>query len=66
MERTEHSLKTPYCISPTTIPYSMLRSQEALSELAEPPFEPIMDFSLYFLSFKVYFLPYGRHHLPNE
>lgn len=30
----------------------MLRFQEALSELVKPPFEPIMDFSLYFISFK--------------
>jgi len=66
MERTEHLLKNLYCISPTRIPHPVLRFQEALSELVEPPFEPIMDFFLYFISFKVYFLPYGSHLLPNE
>lgn len=52
MERTEHLLKSLYCISPITIPYSVLRFQEALSELVEPPFEPIMDFSLYLFPLK--------------
>lgn len=66
MERTEHLLKSLYCTSPTTIPYSVLRFQEALNELVEPRFEPIMDLSLYCISFKVYFLPYDSHLLPNE
>lgn len=56
----------PLVYFPVRILYSVLRFQEALSELVEPPFETIMDFSLYFISFKDYFLPYGNHLLPNE
>lgn len=56
----------PLVYFPVRILYSVLRFQEALSELVEPPFEPIMDFSLYFISFKDYFLPYGNYLLPNE
>lgn len=66
MERTECLLKSLHCISPTTVSSLVLRLQEALSELVEPPFEPTMDFSLCVVSFKVYFLPYGSHLLPNE
>lgn len=56
----------PLLYFPIRILYLVLRFQEALSELVEPPFEPIMDFSLYFISFKDYSLPYGSHLLPNE
>lgn len=56
----------PLLYFPIRILYSVLRFQEALSELLEPPFELIVDFSLYFISFKDYSLPYGTHLLPNE
>lgn len=56
----------PLLYFPIRILYSVLRFQEALSELLEPPFELIVDFSLYFISFKDDSLPYGTHLLPNE
>lgn len=55
----------PLLYFPNRILFSMLRFQEALSELVEPPFEPIMDVSLYFISFKDYALLYDNHLLPN-
>lgn len=65
VERTKHLMKGLYCC--LNFPqHNSLFGTETLSELVEPPFEPIIDFSLYFISFKVYFLPYGGHLLPNE
>lgn len=60
------SAEEPLLHFPIRILNSVLRFQEALRELVEPPFEPIMDFSLYFISFKDYSHPYGNLLLPNE